>query len=53
MVLEEITFVDNSSVFSIMSLQQQNLTLYHTIPTLNDPGKKAFRQHCEKRRKSW
>ena len=29
------------------------LTLYHTIPTFNDPAKTACRKHCGKRRKCW
>ena len=29
------------------------LTLYHTIPTFNDPGNEAFWKHCRKRRKCW
>ena len=29
------------------------LTLSHTIPTFNDPEKKAFRKYCGKRRKCW
>ena len=29
------------------------LTLYHTIPTFNDPEKVAFWKHCGKRRKCW
>ena len=29
------------------------LTLYHTIPTFNDPSKEPFWKHCEKRRKCW
>ena len=27
------------------------LTLYHTIPTLNDPDKVAFCKHCGKKTK--
>ena len=30
-----------------------SFTLYHTIPTFNDPEKEAFRKHYEKRRKCW
>ena len=29
------------------------LTLYHTIPTFNDPKEEAFGKHCGKRRKCW
>ena len=29
------------------------LTLNHTIPTLNDPENEAFWKHCGKRRKCW
>ena len=29
------------------------LTVYHTIPTLNNPEEKAFGKHCGKRRKCW
>ena len=28
-------------------------TVYHTVPTFNDPGKEAFWKHCQKRRKCW
>ena len=30
-----------------------SLTLYHTIPTINDPLKEAFWKQCGKRRKCW
>ena len=29
------------------------LTLYHTIPTVDDPNEGGFRKHCRKRRKCW
>ena len=29
------------------------LTLYHTIPSFNDPKEEAFGKHCGKRRKCW
>ena len=29
------------------------ITLYHTIPTFNDPKKEGFGKHCGKRRKCW
>ena len=29
------------------------LTLYHTIPTFNDPKEDGFGKHCGKRRKCW
>ena len=29
------------------------LTLYHTIPTFNDPKEEGFGKHCGKRRKCW
>ena len=29
------------------------LTLYHTIPTFNDPREEGFGKHCGKRRKCW
>ena len=29
------------------------LTLYHTIPTFNDPKEEDFGKHCGKRRKCW
>ena len=32
-------------------LALNSLTLYHTIPTFNDPDKDAFCKHCGKRRK--
>ena len=32
---------------------KMNLTLYHTIPTFNDPEKEGFWKHCGKRRKCW
>ena len=28
-------------------------TLYHTIPTFNNPDKESFCKHCGKRRKCW
>ena len=31
----------------------KGLTLYHTIPTLNDPEKEGFWKHFGKRRKCW
>ena len=34
-------------------LSGKELTLYHTISTLNDPGKEAFSTHCGKIRKCW
>ena len=34
-------------------LDGSELTLSQTIPTLNDPQKKAFRKHCGKMRKCW
>ena len=36
---------------SFLHLSKGALTLYHTIPTFNDPEKKAFWNHCMKRRK--
>ena len=33
--------------------QTQSLTLYCAMPTFNNPGKEAFRNHCGKRRKCW
>ena len=30
--------------------RSMHLTLYHTIPTFNDPEKETFRKHCGKRR---
>ena len=30
-----------------------SLTLYHTIPTFNNPKEEAFGKHCGKRRKCW
>ena len=30
-----------------------DLTLYHTIPNVDDSKEKYFRKHCEKRRKCW
>ena len=29
------------------------LTLYHTIPTFNDPKEEGFGKHCGERRKCW
>ena len=29
------------------------LTLYHKIPSFNDPKEKNFWTHCGRRRKSW
>ena len=29
------------------------LTLYHTIPSFNNPEKDAFSKHCGKGRKCW
>ena len=34
-------------------LRTKCLTLYHTIPTFNDPKEEAFGKHCGKRRKCW
>ena len=30
-----------------------SLSLYHTIPTVNDPKKEGFGKHYGKRRKCW
>ena len=30
-----------------------DLTIYHTIPTFNDPEEEGFEKHCGKRRKCW
>ena len=34
-------------------LPHRSLTLYHTIPTINDPNEKGFGKHWGKRRKCW
>ena len=38
---------------STISLFGKELTLYHTIPTFNDPEREGFWKHCGKRRKCW
>ena len=37
----------------MVSLCGKGLTLYHTIPTFNDPKEESFGKHCWKRRKCW
>ena len=48
---------DSSAVLRIKLQYDSNdktiLTLYHTIPTFNDPEKEGFRKHCGKKRKCW
>ena len=36
-----------------LRLPKKITTLYHTMPTFNDPEKEAFWKHCGKRRKCW
>ena len=38
---------------SILKIFKCVLTLYHTIPTYNDPKEEGFGKHCGKRRKCW
>ena len=37
----------------LLSVRLNLSTLYHKIPTFNDPKKAAFWKHCRKRRKCW
>ena len=48
-IIDCLIWIDCSTV----RLKCQSLTLYHTIPTFNDPTEGAFRNHCGKRRKCW
>ena len=46
-------FLERNTVQRKYIIFTVNLTLYHTILTLNNIEKDAFRKHCEKRRKCW
>ena len=42
-----------SAIETLVCLREFSLTLYHTIPTFNDPEEVAFWKHYGKRRKCW
>ena len=42
-----------SPLLTFHALKTKNLTLYHTIPTFNDPKEEGFGKHRGERRKCW